>query len=137
MAEADYYEVLCVTKTAGPDEIKKAYRKLALKWHPDKNPGNKEEAEHRFKLISEAYEVLSDPSKRRIYDQYGKQGLVNGVPQQNQGFEGEFDPFSIRLFLKNFMFDSNLLTMFDCKLSWSQRRMILEYSLGVFPLHSD
>ncbi|TPP55703.1 DnaJ like protein subfamily B member 6 [Fasciola gigantica] len=95
MAEADYYEVLCVSRSAGPDEIKKAYRKLALKWHPDKNPSNKEEAEHRFKLISEAYEVLSDPTKRQVYDKYGKQGLVNGVPQASEGFEGDFDPFSM------------------------------------------
>ncbi|XP_068558961.1 dnaJ homolog subfamily B member 2 isoform X2 [Cebidichthys violaceus] len=67
----DYYNVLGVSKTASQDDIKKAYRKLALKWHPDKNPDNKEEAERKFKELSEAYEVLSDTSKRDAYDRYG------------------------------------------------------------------
>ncbi|XP_026329255.1 dnaJ homolog subfamily B member 6 isoform X2 [Hyposmocoma kahamanoa] len=71
----DYYRVLGVTRIASEGEIKKAYRKLALKWHPDKNPDNAEEANRRFKEISEAYEVLSDERKRRVYDQYGKEGL--------------------------------------------------------------
>ena len=66
----DYYEVLEVSRESGSDEIKKAYRRLAIKFHPDKNPGDKE-AEERFKEISEAYEVLSDPSKRPRYDQFG------------------------------------------------------------------
>jgi len=73
----DYYETLGVTRNATPDEIKKAYRKLALKWHPDKNQGKKEAAE-KFKSISEAYEVLSDENKRKIYDQYGEEGLKAG-----------------------------------------------------------
>ncbi|XP_017493457.1 PREDICTED: dnaJ homolog subfamily B member 6-like [Rhagoletis zephyria] len=67
----DYYKVLKVQKSASQEEIKKAYRKLALKWHPDKNPSNKEEAERQFKQISQAYEVLSDENKRRKYDVYG------------------------------------------------------------------
>ncbi|XP_015039421.1 dnaJ homolog subfamily B member 6 isoform X2 [Drosophila persimilis] len=71
----DYYQVLDVARTATDGEVKKAYRKLALKWHPDKNPDNLDEANKRFRELSEAYEVLSDEKKRRIYDEYGKDGL--------------------------------------------------------------
>ncbi|XP_055004427.1 dnaJ homolog subfamily B member 2 isoform X2 [Boleophthalmus pectinirostris] len=67
----DYYKILGVPKTASQEDIKKAYRKLALKWHPDKNPDNKEEAEKKFKELAEAYEVLSDKSRRDSYDRYG------------------------------------------------------------------
>ena len=74
MQEVDYYEVLQVSRDSTGAEIKKAYRKLALKYHPDKNPGDKE-AEEKFKLINEAYQVLSDDEKRAIYDRYGKAGL--------------------------------------------------------------
>ncbi|MBR4172496.1 MAG: molecular chaperone DnaJ [Kiritimatiellae bacterium] len=70
----DYYEVLGVSKTASADEIKSAYRKLAMKWHPDRNPDNKEEATKKFSEISEAYEILSDPKKRSQYDQFGFAG---------------------------------------------------------------
>ena len=69
-AKRDYYEVLGVAKNATPDEIKKAYRKLAIKYHPDKNPGDKE-AEEKFKEAAEAYDVLSDADKRQKYDQFG------------------------------------------------------------------
>ena len=69
--EKDYYKILGVSRNASQEEIKQAYRKLALKWHPDRNPDNRKEAEERFKEISEAYEVLSDPEKRKIYDAYG------------------------------------------------------------------
>ena len=65
----DYYQTLGVSKTASADEIKKAYRKLAVKYHPDKNPGDKS-AEEKFKQVSEAYDVLSDPKKRKQYDQF-------------------------------------------------------------------
>lgn len=69
----DYYKILGIAKTAAEDEIKKAYRKMALKFHPDKNkePG----AEEKFKEIAEAYEVLSDKKKRDVYDKYGEEGL--------------------------------------------------------------
>lgn len=67
----DYYEVLGLDKQATEEQIKKAYRKLALKWHPDKNPNNREESENKFKEISEAYAVLSDPEKRKRYDMVG------------------------------------------------------------------
>ncbi|OBS79021.1 hypothetical protein A6R68_18598 [Neotoma lepida] len=74
----DYYEVLGVQRYASPEDIKRAYRKVALKWHPDKNPENKEEAERKFKEVAEAYEVLSNGEKRNIYDKYGKEGLNGG-----------------------------------------------------------
>ena len=71
----DYYNILNLNKNASDSEIKKAYRKLAIKWHPDKNPENKENAEKKFKEISEAYQILSDPEKKKIYDQFGEEGL--------------------------------------------------------------
>ncbi len=79
----DYYEVLEVSRDCTGTELKKAYRKLALKYHPDRNPDDKE-AEEKFKLINEAYQVLSDEEKRAIYDRYGKEGL------QGQGMRGGF-----------------------------------------------
>ena len=86
MAEKrDYYEVLGVNRNATDDELKKAYRKLAKKYHPDANPDNKKEAEAKFKEVNEAYENLSDPQKRRMYDQFGHNGP--------QGFNGAGGPF--------------------------------------------
>ncbi|KAJ8549533.1 hypothetical protein K7X08_033240 [Anisodus acutangulus] len=84
----DYYNILQVDKNAKDDDLKKAYRKLAMKWHPDKNPNNKKEAEAKFKQISEAYEVLSDSQKRAIYDQYGEEGLKGQVPPPDAGAGG-------------------------------------------------
>ncbi|EPS65985.1 hypothetical protein M569_08788, partial [Genlisea aurea] len=71
----DYYNILKVGRGATEEDLKKAYRRLAMKWHPDKNPTNKNEAEAKFKQISQAYEVLSDPQKRKIYDLRGEEGL--------------------------------------------------------------
>ncbi len=74
MTQKDYYEVLGLSRDAGPEEVKKAFRQLALKYHPDRNPGSAE-SEERFKTAAEAYEVLSDPHKRSLYDSYGQAGL--------------------------------------------------------------
>ncbi|KAJ0051999.1 hypothetical protein Pint_02328 [Pistacia integerrima] len=84
----DYYKILQVDRNAKDDDLKKAYRKLAMKWHPDKNPNNKKEAEAKFKQISEAYDVLSDPQKRVVYDQYGEEGLKGQVPPPDAGGPG-------------------------------------------------
>ena len=82
MSNQDYYKTLGVAPDASLEEVKKAYRKLARKYHPDVNPGNKE-AEDKFKAISEANEVLSDPEKRKIYDEFGYEGLRAGFdPEQ-------------------------------------------------------
>ncbi|MCR4789689.1 MAG: molecular chaperone DnaJ [Treponemataceae bacterium] len=101
MAKRDYYEVLGVSKNATKDEIKKGYRKLAIQYHPDRNPGNKE-AEDKFKEATEAYEVLSDDEKRKVYDQYGFAGLdgMGGAgaggfnPNQFHDFDDIFGGFS-------------------------------------------
>lgn len=87
MASNDYYRLLGVARNANPDEIKTAYRRMAMKYHPDRNPGNKE-SEASFKEINEAYEVLSTPEKREIYDQYGAEGLKAGAGGGRGGFGG-------------------------------------------------
>ena len=84
MVKRDYYEVLGISRDGGDEDIKKAYRKLALKYHPDRNPGDKE-AEEKFKEAAEAYSVLSDDNKRAQYDRFGHAGIGGG------GFSG-FDP---------------------------------------------
>lgn len=98
MSKRDYYEVLGVDKSAGEADLKKAYRKLAMKYHPDRNKGN-DEAEKKFKEASEAYEVLRDPQKRQKYDQFGHAGMKNGgfggaSDFGNSDFEDIFSRFS-------------------------------------------
>ena len=87
----DYYELLGIVRSAGEDEVKKAYRKLALQYHPDRNPGDKQ-AEERFKEVSEAYQVLSDPQKRAQYDKFGHAAFGDNGPgfDFNSGFEDIF-----------------------------------------------
>lgn len=90
MGEGTYYEILGIDVSATEDDIRKAYRKQALLWHPDKNVQRKEEAEAKFKLIAEAYEVLSDPEKKRTYDLYGEEGLKNNGSNQEYDFRPNF-----------------------------------------------
>ena len=93
MAEKrDYYEVLGLKKGASEDEIKKAFRKMAMKYHPDKNPGDKS-AEERFKEINEAYSVLSDPDKKSKYDRFGHAGVDPNAGFGGGGFSGGFGGF--------------------------------------------
>ena len=80
----DYYEVLGVDKNATDEELKKAYRKLAKKYHPDANPDNKKEAEAKFKEVNEAYEVLSDSQKRKMYDQFGHDLKVSDLISEEE-----------------------------------------------------
>ena len=86
MSKRDYYEILSVSRTASDGEIKSAYRKLAMKFHPDRNPGDKAAEEH-FKEAAEAYAVLADPQKRSLYDRFGHQGVNSGA-----GGGAGFDP---------------------------------------------
>lgn len=92
MAKRDYYEILEIGKNANADEIKKAYRKMAVKYHPDKNPGDNS-AEEKFKEAAEAYEVLSDPQKRQRYDQFGHQGVNGGGASGGMNMDDIFSNF--------------------------------------------
>ncbi len=96
--KSDYYDILGVSKSSSADEIKKAYRKAALEWHPDRHKDDKETAEKKFKEINEAYQVLSDPGKKSAYDQYGHAAFTpGGAPGGNPfagGFGGQGSPFT-------------------------------------------
>ena len=104
MAKRDYYDVLGVNKSASPEELKSAYRKLAVKYHPDKNPGDKA-AEDKFKEASEAYGVLSDKSKKENYDNFGHAAFENGGGGRGGfggfgGFSGADFQISLRISLE-------------------------------------
>lgn len=111
---ADYYQLLELSKGCSEEDIKKSYKKLARQWHPDKNPNNVEEANKKFKEISEAYEVLSNPEKRKIYDQFG----IDGLKESNQ-MSGGFDPRE--MFASVFSNMGNMMGMNnsvpDCKIN--------------------
>lgn len=85
--EDDYYKILGVRRDANEDQIKKAFKKLAIRYHPDKNQDNAEEAKNKFQKIANAYETLSDPDKRRLYDQVGAEGMRQGPGGGGGGFQ--------------------------------------------------
>lgn len=104
-APREYYSILAVERTASTDEIKKAYRKLALKWHPDRASGPAMEVAAKFDQIAEAYEVLSIAARRAIFDQYGESGLKAGIPDGQGGLKGgkfQFNANALEIFAKFF-----------------------------------
>ena len=103
----DYYEILGVNKQSSEEDLKKAYRKLAINWHPDKNPDKKEFAEKKFKEISEAYDILKDKEKRSIYDKFGKEGLQGNAQNFNTNFGNSADDIFKTFFESENIFNDN------------------------------
>ena len=133
MAKRDYYEVLGVGRKATAEEIKKAYRKLAIMYHPDKNQGNKV-AEDKFKEASNAYEVLSDPKKRQIYDLQGHAGVHN---TGFQGFNSTEDIFGvIRNNLVGILSESSAATYID-SIGWIGSLLNIELNDGYWVIVND
>ncbi|KAJ7563197.1 hypothetical protein O6H91_03G100100 [Diphasiastrum complanatum] len=127
----DYYNILKVASNASEEDLKKAYRKQAMQWHPDKNPHDKVAAEARFKQISEAYEVLSDPEKRGVYDQYGEEGLkeLSSPPAADRFFRSSSTRFGFNprkaddIFAEFFFTDSSPLSPRRAFMNGSSRRV--------------
>jgi len=102
----DYYSILEISRNASPSEIKKAYHRLAMKWHPDKNPNNQAEAQAKFQDIAEAYEILSDPSKKQVYDRFGEEGLKHNGTDPNSFHTSQHAEDIFRMFFGNNGFHS-------------------------------
>lgn len=139
----DYYAVLGISRNASQDDIRKAYRKAALRWHPDKNQERKEEAEEKFKEIAEAYDVLSDSEKKSVYDKFGEEGLKGGPPGapqqegfQSPGFTYQFngDPNDIfaRFFKDSFNRSSSFGSPFDGGMNFDMGRGMFQ-GMGMGP----
>ena len=122
MSKRDYYEVLGVEKTATADEIKKAYRKLAKKYHPDANSDNKEEAEKKFKEIAEAYEVLSDEGKKRQYDTFGHASDAGSGGYYSYGGQSGFSDFDFSSFTNGFGGIEDIFDIFRRRIWWKKNK---------------
>ena len=128
MAKRDYYDVLGINKSASPEDIKSAYRKLAVKYHPDKNPGDKS-AEDKFKEASEAYGILSDKSKKENYDNFGHAAFENGGG--GQGGFGGFSGADFSDIFEDFFVDFGVNRRTSRGRSSSNRWSDLRYDLSI------
>lgn len=122
MSKRDYYEVLGVEKTATADEIKKAYRKLAKKYHPDANSDNKEEAEKKFKEIAEAYEILSDDGKRKQYDNFGHASDAGSGGYYSYDGQSGFSDFDFSSFTNGFGGIEDIFDIFRRRIWWKKNK---------------